>query len=201
MRFKNLMLVAIIASTVSFSAVAQTTDRGFMLFGGLGFAGIEYEDELQDFVSRLEDQGGVDRFKMHLNLGLGFALSDRVYLTGSINGYSDIFTYEDATVQEELQITFVNIAAGLRFYPQVTGWVAGFDFGPATAEASFDANYLTEETSVESDNGGAFGVMVGYDFLQRPTGLSAMVGGRTDFMQIDGEMSAFASLFLSLVFK
>ena len=36
--------------------------RGLMLFGGLGFAGIMYEDALQDLVDQLEDQSGVDRF-------------------------------------------------------------------------------------------------------------------------------------------
>lgn len=194
--------MVILLSLVSFTTTAQASDdRGFMLFGGFGLAGIEYESEIQDFVDQVENQSDVDRFKLHLNLGLGFAVTQRVYLTGSIIGYSDIFTYEDASIQEELQITFVNLAAGVRFYPDVTGWVAGFDIGPAGASVTFDANYLSEEVSNDSDDGVGFGLMVGYDFSQRATGFSAIIGARADFIQIEDDSSSFASLFFDIVFK
>ena len=175
--------------------------RGLMLFGGLGFAGIMYEDALQDLVDQLEDQSGVDRFNLYMNLGIGFAVTKRIYITVGFNGYGDSLSYSDSIIEEELLLAFVDIVAGLRFYPQVTGWIAGFNVGPARARSTFDANYLDEEISSDSDTGFGFGIMFGYDLARRPTGFSAIIGARADFLQVDEEMNAFGSLFLNLVFK
>ncbi len=201
MRVKRFALTVGVAIFLAGTVFGQTGGRGLMLFGGLGFAGIEYQSDVQEYVDIIEDNSGVDRFKMHLNLGIGIAVSQRTYLTGSMNGYSDIFTYSDSQVDEELQIAFVNLGLGLRFYPNVTGVVTGFDIGPAGAVSTFDASYLDEEITSESDEGLGFGIMLGYDFASRPTGFSALVGARADFMEVDGEMNTFGSIFLDLVFK
>lgn len=184
---------------------SQTTEtgikRGFLLFGGLGFPGIIYEDALQDLVDQLEDGNGVNRLNLYMNLGIGVAVTKRIYITVGFNGYGDILSYSDSIIEEELQLTFVDIVAGLRFYPQVTGWVAGFDLGPARAQSTFDANYIDEEISFDSETGFGFGIMIGYDLARRPTGFSAIIGARADFLQIEEEMNTFGSLFLNLVFK
>ncbi len=172
-----------------------------MVFGGVGFAGMSYPTDFQELVDEIEALPGVDRNKVHVNLGIGFAPHENLFFTGTINGYVDRYEYESSSEWEELILAFAHVAGGIRWYPQTTGWVFGIDLGPAAGSITFDASYLDSEIEETSDTGFGGGAMLGYDFSRRKTGFSAIVGGRLDSYLIEEEAVSFMSLFLNLVLK
>jgi hypothetical protein len=160
---------------------------------GLGAAEIEWPQELKELMDYAEGQPDIDRVKVHLNLGLGAAISENLYLLGSLQGYGD--RLEDS-YGDYVQINAYLFGLGLRWYPFVTGLVLGGDIGAARLVAMGSG----VDSSV-SDWGNGLGFTAGYDFGRRPTGVSLILGLRIDGMSVEGESVGTAALFLKLAFK
>jgi len=176
-------------------------ERSYVFQAGIGVATIGYPADVNGLLNELEDLPGVDRTKLHLNFGAGFAVSPNVYLVGSIQAYADRFDYSFynsyyGTISGNTQFNWYLYGIGLRGYPMETGLVLGLDLG-ATRGVIQDSDYGTET----SDWGRGGGVMVGYDFARRKTGFSALIAVRVDALNIDGDTITGSSLFLDLLFK
>ncbi len=174
---------------------AQTNgpERGVMFQIGAGTAQIEWPQELKEMMDYAEAQPEIDRVKVHLNLGLGAAMSEDLYLLGSLQGYGD--RLEDS-YGDYVQINAYLFALGLRWYPFVTGLVLGGDIGAARLVAMG-----TGVSSVTTDWGRGLGFTAGYDFGGRRTGVSLILGLRIDGIRVEGESVGTAALFLNLAFK
>ncbi|MDZ7794884.1 MAG: hypothetical protein U5P10_14690 [Spirochaetia bacterium] len=174
-------------------AQADAQGRGFMFQIGLGAAEIEWPQGLKELMDYAEGQPDIDRVKVHLNLGLGAAVSENLYLLGSLQGYGD--RLEDS-YGDYVQINAYLFGLGLRWYPFVAGLVLGGDIGAARLVAMGSG---VESNASEWGNG--LGFTAGYDFGGRPTGVSLILGLRFDGMSVEGESVGTAALFLNLAFK
>lgn len=174
-------------------AQADSAERGVMFQIGLGTAQIEWPQELKEMMDYAEAQPDIDRVKVHLNLGLGAAVGENLYLLGSLQGYGD--RLEDS-YGDYVQINAYLFGLGLRWYPFVTGLVLGGDIGAARLVAMGSG-----VESAASEWGNGLGFTAGYDFGGRPTGVSLILGLRVDGMSVEGESVGTAALFLNLAFK
>ncbi len=174
-------------------AQADVPERGVMFQIGLGTAQIEWPQELKELMDYAEAQPEIDRVKVHLNLGLGAAVNEKLYILGSLQGYGD--RLEDS-YGDYVQINAYLFGLGLRWYPFTTGLLLGGDIGAARLVAM--GSGIDSETS---DWGNGLGLTAGDDFGGRPTGVSLILGLRFDGMSVEGDSMGTAALFLNLAFK
>jgi hypothetical protein len=89
MNRKLLMGLAICTVFVS-TAFSQTNERsrGFYLDAGIGFGAVSYNDELDTILEQLE-ANGLDRMTISLDLSIGWAVLQKLYVVGSLTGFGD----------------------------------------------------------------------------------------------------------------
>jgi len=192
---RKLLMIALLLGFFGGGLFAQTNgyERGVMCQVGLGAAEIEWPQELKEIMDYAEGQPDINRVKVHLNLGLGAAVSEKLYLIGNLQGYGD--RLED-NYGEYVQINAYLFGLGLRWYPFITGLVLGGDIGAARLVAMSSV-----AGSEASEWGEGLGFTAGYDFGGRPTGVSLLLGLRFDGMSIENKPVGTTALFLNLAFK
>ena len=192
---RNLVTIVLLFGFAGGGLFAQSdsAERGVMFQIGLGTAQIEWPQELKEMMDYVEAQPGIDRVKVHLNLGLGAAVSENLYLLGSLQGYGD--RLEDS-YGDYVQINAYLFGLGFRWYPFVTGLVLGGDIGADRLVAMGSG-----VESSASEWGKGLGFTAGYDFGGRPSGVSLILGLRVDGMSVEDESVGTAALFLNLAFK
>lgn len=190
---KIFTLTILITLLITSVTVAQEEQRGFIFTGGIGFADMQWSDEDQQLMDTLEDDPTVDRYKVHINLGIGGAINQKTYLLATLNGYGD--RLEDS-YGDHLQLNMYLYGAGVRWYPFTTGLVLGTDLGfsRGVADASFADSYVT-------DWGTGFGFTAGYDFDSTTTGFTGIIGVKMLSLAIESDNLFGASIFLNFAFK
>ncbi len=189
-------ILVIVATLALFSAAAygQTQYdemRGFMFQVGLGAASIEYPPDLDAMID-LVDAMGADRFTIYLDLGLGFAITQKTYVLFSISGVGDRLDYAGDYVQFNTYLYGV----GVRHYPFTTGLVFGADLGAARMvwDDSSGGSYA-------SDWGNGVRLFLGYDFARRLRGFTGILGLAVTGSTIEDEDFSSAQIFFSLAWK
>lgn len=185
-----ILLVAAVGSYAQ-SAGAARGNRGFLFQIGAGPAGTSYGAAVDNQMSYLTTQGAT-RIRLYLNLDLGYAAGENVYLVAGIDGVGDRLEYGGAYMQTNTYFYH----AGLRVYPFHTGLVLGVDGG--ATNLVLQSNLAATMVSSLGWGGGG---MIAYDFSRRPIGFGVEVGARGDYLTIEGSPVALVSLYGDLLWK
>ena len=182
------------------ASAAQAQDsggrrRGFMLEFGIGTGYITYGDTADANLAYI--QGGGDRINLTLDLALGGALSQNIYLVGVAEAFATrIFDSYGNYLQENSYL----FGLGLRIYPFHTGLQLGLDAGYAMMnEDQGGVGYF------DYPSGWGVAASIGWDVSRRATGFSAILGIKANYNSIDYApvlTEAFAvTAFVDLIIK
>lgn len=197
---KSLRILAGSCCALLLATAAAHADekRGFYVDVGLGLGGASYGDDVDDLLDTLDDNG-FDHITLSLDLAMGGAVRQNLYLVGSVSGFADRH-YDSDDSDEYLQLNTYLFGAGVRYYPlrSQQHLLLGADLGLArmtlqTSEDGFD--------DVTSDNGFGFRLLAAYDIDWTLRGPTLQVGAQ--FMSASIEDLDFKgfSLFAKFAFK
>jgi hypothetical protein len=192
MKYKSLMVFILFAG-IATSAFAQTASRGrgFYLDTGIGFGGITYNyPKLDDQLKSFADEGA-KRMIISIDLCAGGAISQNMYIVGSLSGFGDRLTVEPNWVQ----LSTVLVGFGLRVYPFPTKIQFGLDIG--RSQLSLSSNTGDE---MSSPSGFAIKASIAYDFGSR-AGIACLLGINSLISFIDGETISGISGFIKLAYR
>jgi len=195
---KKKIIIALFFVFISSMLFAQTTERkrGFYFDIGMGLFGrISYDDELDDALELLEKLGA-ERLTISLGLAAGGAITQNIYIVGSISAFGDRFDINS----NYMQLNTYLLGAGIRYYPLPSmKWLQiGADYGISWLVLTTDV--IGEQVAV-SDFGTGLRLSVSCDFNGRMTGPSFLLGGELLISTIESDLVAGISLFGKLVFK
>lgn len=196
---KGIVLIILLVALAG-AAYAQypppEDQRGFMFQIGLGGASVDYPEGW--FPDSSESTPGADRMTIYLDIGLGFAITQKTYLLFSLSGTGDrLESKTDSSVYA--QFNTLLYAVGLRYYPFTTGLVLGADLGAARAVIQGGIGGLTATST--SDWGSGVRFVVGYDFARRLRGFTGILGLAVTGVTIEDEPISTAQIFFSLAWK
>lgn len=186
-----LVLVASVASFAQTSSASNARKRGFMFEIGAGPTTISYGAVADSYFSAAQS-AGLSRIQLYLNIDLGYAITQKLYLVAGIDGVGDRF-YDSYNY---IQINSYLYHAGVRYYPFETGLVLGIDGGATAQVVQSDLG-----VSGSSPWGWGTGATFAYDFARKPTGFGLELGVRVDYLTIQGSPITGAALFLDLLWK
>jgi hypothetical protein len=194
---RKFLLALITFTGVCAMAFSQSNERnrGFYIDAGLGFGGISYNKEIDDMLKTADDYG-VDRMTISLDLSIGWAVLQNVYVVGSITGFGDRL-YKSS---DYMQINTYLFGPGVRFYPLTSGkhLQLGADLGLGKMVVVSNISGIEANSS---DSGFAMKFSVAYDFDSTMTGPALLLGGEALLEFIEGEKVAGFSIFAKFVFK
>jgi len=159
-KYASIFVVIALAFAIPTHAAAEGNRSVLFQVGG-GLYAPTYPSALEQDLSTIAAQPGVDRVKLSLNAALGVALSERSFLMGRIDGMGDRL----ADAYDYLQLNLYLYSLGLRYYPATTGFYLE---GGAGATKGVLQSSLYGQTA--SPNGFGFGAAAGYDFNAAPRG-------------------------------
>ena len=197
-RWTAVLVACLLLMLAAGVAQAQETEgrrRGFMLEFGLGLGyityGENYDAALQSFIVP-----GVDRLNFSLNLALGGAINQNVYLVGVAEGFASRL-YD--SYNNYIQVNSYLFGLGLRIYPFHTGLQLGLDAGYAIMNEDDNGNVA------DYPSGWGVAASIGWDVSRRATGFSAILGIKANYNSIDYApvlTEAFAvTAFVDLIIK
>jgi hypothetical protein len=166
-------------------APAQEQQRGFMIQFGFGPSAISYNGYSPSF-------SGVQKIELGLDLALGWAVTQDIYLGAAAWGEATRF-YDDSG--DYVQMNNYLFGGSIRAYPFHTGLLLGLDAG--FAKEVLDSSL----GSASSPNGWGAAAIVAWDFAGRPTGFSLILGLMAFDIEIAGDSIRGATLFLNLSWK
>jgi hypothetical protein len=183
------VLVALVAS-VGFASAQQR--QGSILFqAGLGLGFPKYTPELDAVLAVAEAQPGISRIKVGLDLGIGFAATEQLYVLVGIDGIGDRLT-EGASY---LQINSYLFSGGIRYYPSITGFYFGLGAGSAKMVLDADGSTATSPSGF-----GGYGC-IGYDLNKNPRGFGAALEAKYDYVTISGDSAGLFMITANLCWK
>lgn len=175
-------------------AGAAEDRRGFYLDVGLGAGNVKYGEQVDDALDLLEDND-FDRTTLSLDLTMGGAVLQNLYVVGSISGFADRFDDGD----EDLQLNTYLFGVGVRYYPLASRkhLQLGLDAGLAkmVVQSSVDNDDFT------SDTGSGFKVSLAWDFDSTLRGPHFLLGVQYTNASIDDVDFSGGSLFARFIFK
>jgi hypothetical protein len=185
-------LLVLVSASLMF---AQERKRGFYIDTGMGFGGIGYFGGDTKTIA----DGFNETADMHMTLDLsyltiGWALTQNVYLVGTIAGVGDGY-FDSEMNQSQLTVTMYGI--GARYYPLPSKKYLqlGLDFG-TSQKSVLDNNKYTY-----SDLGFSTRLSAAYDFDSTMTGFTGMPGGALMMNIIENDVSMSYTIFFKLAFK
>lgn len=192
-RMRFILLVLIIAAASATAACAQSSgrQRGFMFEVGAGPAYISYGSSVDAALAAAE-ASGFNRAMVYVNIDLGYAFSDNLYLVAGFDGVGDRF-YQGSYY---MQFNSYLYHLGLRLYPFETGLVLGIDGGASALLIQSNVGY-----GGSTPYGWGAAATVAYDFARRPTGFGIEIGAKLDYLSIESSPFTAASLYLDLLWK
>ena len=193
---KRLMALVILLY-IGLPVFAHTSERarGFYIDVGLGFGGISYNDEIDDLLEWADDNG-LDRITISLDLSIGWAVLQKLYVVGSVTGFGDrIYKSSDY-----MQLNTYLMGPGVRLYPLTSGkhLQIGADLG--LGRMVLDSN-ISGVGTVTSEPGFGVKFSVGYDFDSTMTGAALLLGGELLLDFIENETVTGFSIFAKFVYK
>jgi hypothetical protein len=189
----------VIFAVVSGTAFSQTTERtrSFYFDTGIGFGGIRYPaSELNDAFELLKDNG-YDQMTFSLDVSIGGALLQNLYMVGTIAGIGDSYNKSS----DYIQMTTVLVGVGIRFYPLPSKKYLQLGADAGFGQMSLDTNIKAVQSAMESDLGQALKFSLAYDFDTTMTGFTLLLGSEVLLAFIEGETVTGYSVFLKLAFK
>jgi hypothetical protein len=193
-----MMLLVFLAAGLTAFAQTETWNRGFYFdIGiGIGYGGIIYSGESGTQVKDLRD----DDFywvTLAVAVSLGWAVMEKLYVTGSFTGYYDRFS--KAIDYKQFDTSLYGL--GIKLYPLSSGQYLqlGADLGVANArlETSINSSIHT----VKSGPGFGMKISAAYDIDPTMIGPSLLFGGDGLFCFIEGETRICFALFVRFLFK
>lgn len=187
------LVIAFLTAAASFAATDSSTgrQRGFMFEIGAGPTTLSYGAVTDSYFSAAV-AAGASRVQVYINIDLGYAVTQKLYLVAGVDGVGDSF-YDPSYY---IQINSYLYHGGFRYYPFETGLVLGLDAGAAMMMVTSDLGL-----SGTSPTGWGGGAIVGYDFARRLTGFGLELGVAVDYLTIQGSPTTAAALFLDLLWK
>jgi hypothetical protein len=187
------VIFVLIGSPV-FSQTAER-NRSFYIDLGLGFGWISYTDEL-DKIFKWADDNGLDRLTMSLDISVGLAALQNLYIVGAIMGFGDRL-YKGS---DYLQMNTYLFGPGIRFYPlpSMKHIQLGADFG--LGRIVLDSN-VSGTGAVSSSPGFGTKISAAYDFDSTTTGPALLLGGNLLLNFIEGETITGFSIFAKFAYK
>lgn len=183
--------VLFLLAQIGFAQSVDAEQRGFMFGLGLGIATTSYPAELDAIFSALE-AAGINRYRVGVQLVLGYAILPKVYWTLGVYGTGD--RLEDS-VGDFLQLNTYVYGPGVRIYPFDTGLLVGVDVGASR-------QLLDDGSNVIAFPWGYGGRLVAaYDFARERTGSGVALGVDTSAALIDGDIYSSISAFLQFLWK
>jgi hypothetical protein len=169
--------------------------RGGYLDVGIGFGGISYGEEVDDLI-QLVDDNGLDRFTMSLDLSVGWAVLQNLYVVGSVSGFRDRL-YKSS---DYMQFNTYLYGVGIKFYPLPSKkhLQLGVDLGLGKMALQLSVPGIN---TIASENGFAAKVSIAYDFDSTMTGPALLLGGDLLMDFIDSETITGFSVFAKFVLK
>jgi hypothetical protein len=177
----KLVVLSLLLLTLAIFLHAQETEksRGGIFQLGLGYAIPMYPSPLDEDVTTLQDQPGITRIPLYLNISGGWAISQNTYLTVGVSGFGDRLSASDT---DWMQINTILFALKIKYYPFVTGLVVEIGGG-------FSVINLQDATgsSIRSPYGAGGSVSIAYDFASQPTdgGFQIGIDGMVNYIDSD----------------
>ena len=114
---KKLIIFLLLLAVLCSSVFSQSYEgrRGFYLDTGIGFGRVSYNSEVDEMLTLLKDFGFVDRITLSVDLAMGWALLQNLYIVGSFTGFGDGFINSDFS--DHFQINTYLYGIGVRYYP------------------------------------------------------------------------------------
>lgn len=194
---KNGKAMAGLFSMLMLAAMATRADerRGIYVDVGLGAGKVGYGSDTNDVLDAVEDNG-FNRATAALDLSVGWALRQNLYLVGSISGFGDRLYHSS----DYLQINTYLTGVGIRFYPlaSMKHLQFGADVGVAKVLLQSSDDYYDDTVS---NNGSGFKLSVAYDFDSTLKGPALLVGVDLLSASVEHENITGVSLFAKFVFK
>jgi hypothetical protein len=169
--------------------------RGLYVDVGFGFGGISYFGGDTKAAADGFNETADTRMAMDLQLlTIGWALTQNVYLAGTVAGFGD--AYFDADMNQS-QLTVAMYGIGVRYYPLPSKKhiQLGLDLGLSRM------SILRDKKQTISDPGFSGRLSAAYDFDSTMTGFTALLGGALMMNAIEGDTSLSYALFFKLALK
>ncbi len=88
-KYSILVLAITVALTLPSMALAAEGSRSVLFQVGGGLSMPSYPADTEDAFTFFESQPGVERLKLSLDLALGYAVSQEVFILGRVDGFAD----------------------------------------------------------------------------------------------------------------
>jgi hypothetical protein len=188
----------VILLCIGLSVFAQTgeRERGFYIDVGLGFGGISYKNDINNELEQADDLG-YDRMTISLDLSIGWAVLQKLYIVGSLTGFGDRI-YKSA---DYMQYNTYLIGPGVRFYPLSSGKYLQLGADLGLGRMVLDSNIPGAAGTVTSDPGFGIKFSAAYDFDSTMTGPALLLGGELLLDFIENETVTGFSIFAKFVYK
>ncbi|MDR2757841.1 MAG: hypothetical protein LBB78_00505 [Spirochaetaceae bacterium] len=193
---KRSFLFGFLLFLVSTSLIfAQERKRGFYVDIGLGFGGISYFGGNTKTIADSFNKTANIHMTLDLSLlTIGWALTQNVYLVGTIAGVGDGY-FDSQMNQSQLSIAMYGIGAKYYPLPSKKYLQLGLDLGVSTL------GILQNNKTSTSDPGFSTRFSAAYDFDSTMTGFTGMPGGALMMNIIGNDVSLSYTLFFKLAFK
>jgi hypothetical protein len=183
---------------VGITAFAQTAERGrgFYIDAGIGYGGIIYSNESDIMVKNIQDDG-FNRITLLVDVSIGWAVLQNLYLAGSFTGFADRFFKSS----DYKQLNTGLYGLGVKFYPLSSKkhLQIGADLGLGSTGLVTYINGSTD--TIISDPGFGMKISAAYDFDSTMTGPALLLGGDILLAFTEGETRTCFSIFAKFVYK
>jgi hypothetical protein len=196
MKHKGFIICAVLMAVVQ-TGFAQERNRYFDIGIGSGF--IHYGGELDTAISDIED-AGLERVLVYVDMSYGKAVTDNLYVVGSMTGFGDAFTKEWDISAGFLQMTTYLLGMGVKYYPLSSALhlQLGADVGLACMLG-------VSTMSGAETNIGPFGfggrISISYDFDSDLTGPALLLGTQLLADFLENELVVGFAIFAKFAFK
>lgn len=196
MTYKGLMVCAVLAVVVQ-TGFAQ--ERSFYFDLGLGSGFINYGDELNAVFSDAEDTG-LERTLVFVDMNLGIAVTDNLFIVESTTGFSDGLSRSWEIMGNYFQLGTYLFGLGVMVYPlpQATRLQLGASAGVAWMMIAVTVDEFQISRSPFGFGGS---LSVSYDFDSDLTGPAFLIGAKFMAASIEHEPITGFALFVKFAFK
>ena len=188
-------LLFLVSASLMFAQEREERKRGIYVDIGLGFGGISYFGGSTKTIADGFNETANTHMTLDLSLlTIGWALTQNVYLVGTIVGIGD--GYFDSQMNQSL-LSVAMYGIGARYYPLPSKkhLQLGLDFGASRLDIS-DNN-----ESSYSDVGFSARLSAAYDLDSTMTGFTGIPGGALMMNIIENDVSLSYTVFFKLAFK
>lgn len=196
---KQLVIIAVaFFACASFVCAQERAERrrGFYIDTGLGFGSIGYfNGDVKKRANEFNEAAKMGRITLDISLlTIGWALTQDMYLVGSIGGIGD--GYFDSQMNQS-QITVETYGIGTRYYP-----LPGKKYLQLGLDLGIGSISVAHRNATADSNFGFSGrLSAAYDFDSSMTGFTGLAGGALLLNAIENSASLGYTAFFKLAFK